>query len=68
MAETYTAEIRDGVVVFDEGTPPLPEGARLRIELIAEEGGSGLRTLAERLALTMGAPRKGLPTDMAEGA
>ena len=32
MAETYTGEVRGGVIVFDVGTPPLPEGMRVRIE------------------------------------
>ncbi len=33
MAETYTGEIRNGVVVFDPGAP-LPEGMKVRVEPI----------------------------------
>lgn len=29
MAETYTGQVQNGVVVFDEGIPPLPEGTKL---------------------------------------
>lgn len=32
MAETYTGQVQNGVVVFDEGTPPLPEGTKVRVE------------------------------------
>ncbi len=65
MAETYTGEFRDGVVVFDDGTPPLPEGARLRVELIKETPERRGRTLADRLAPIIGIA-EGLPADMAE--
>jgi hypothetical protein len=65
MAETYTGQVQNGVVVFDEGTPPLPEGARLRIELVAETGEPRRRTLAERLASVIGRA-EGLPTDLAD--
>jgi len=40
MAEYYTGEIRNGVVVFDPGAP-LPEGTRVRVEPIDR-----LKTLA----------------------
>jgi hypothetical protein len=33
MAETYTGEVRNGVVVFDPVTP-LPEGTKVRVEPI----------------------------------
>jgi hypothetical protein len=65
MAEMYTAEVRNGAVVFDEGTPPLPEGARLRVEIVAEPVNSRGRTLAERLASVIG-KAEGLPTDLAD--
>jgi len=32
MAETYTGEVRNGVVVFDPGVSPPGEGTRVRIE------------------------------------
>jgi hypothetical protein len=32
MAETYTGEVRNGVVVFDAGISPPGEGTRVRIE------------------------------------
>jgi hypothetical protein len=32
MAETYTGQVQNGVIVLDEGTPPLPEGTKVRIE------------------------------------
>jgi hypothetical protein len=32
MAETYTGEVRNGVVVFDAGVSPPSEGTRVRIE------------------------------------
>ncbi len=65
MAETYTGQVRNGTVVFDERTPPLPEGARLRIELVAEAGDMRRRTLAERLASVIGRA-EGLPSDLAD--
>ncbi len=65
MAETYTAEVKNGVVVFDEGVPPPPEGARLRIEVVAETAGPRRRTLSERLASVVGRA-EGLPTDLAD--
>jgi hypothetical protein len=65
MAETYTGEVKNGVVVIDEGTP-LPEGARLRIELIAEpEARPPQRSLTARLASVIGRA-EGLPTDLAD--
>jgi hypothetical protein len=65
MAESYTGRVRNGVVVFDEGTPPSPEGARLRIEFVAETGNPRRRTLAERLASVIGRA-EGLPADVAD--
>jgi hypothetical protein len=32
MAETYTGQVQNGVIVLDEGTPPLPEGMKVRVE------------------------------------
>lgn len=65
MAETYMGEIRGGIVVFDQGTPPLPEGSRIRIEVVQGQEARQGRTLAERYASIIGIA-EGLPTDMAE--
>ena len=63
MAETYRGEVRNGMVVFDEGTPPLPEGTKVQIKpadlkTALRELSAGLRGLAGRA--------EGLPEDMAE--
>jgi hypothetical protein len=63
VAETYTGEVRNGMVVFDEGTPPLPEGMKVRVEpadmkAALRDLSVGLRNLAGRA--------EGLPEDMAE--
>jgi hypothetical protein len=52
--------VKNGVAVPDEETP-LPEGARVRIETVAD----GERTLADRLANVIGIA-EGLPPDLAE--
>ena len=65
MAETYTGQVQNGVIVLDEGTPPLPEGTRLRIEPIPSPTSGRGRTLAERLASVIG-KAEGLPTDLAD--
>lgn len=62
-ATTYTGYIRDGVVILDEGTPPLPEGTPVRIWPI--EGAPENRTLADRFRSVIGKAR-GLPADLAE--
>jgi hypothetical protein len=38
MAETYTGQVRNGVVVF-EGQTPLADGTLVRVEPIAPPGG-----------------------------
>ena len=63
MAETYTGEVRNGMVVFDEGTPPLPEGTRVNIE--ADELEKDLDDLRD-LLLEFAGKAVGLPPDMAE--
>lgn len=65
MAETYMGEVRGGVVVFDSGTPPPPEGTKVHIEPIktaadAPEGPS----LYDRLKPIIGSVQ-GLPPDLA---
>jgi hypothetical protein len=64
MSETYTGEIRDGVVIFEGTPPPWPAGTKVRIEPI-EPGEAATPTLAERLRGIIGAVR-GLPADLAE--
>jgi hypothetical protein len=63
MAETYTGEIRNGVVVFEEPTPPLPEGTKVRIEPVDLE--SALGDLSAML-LAVAGKASGLPSDLAE--
>ena len=63
MAETYTGQVQNGVVVFDEGILPLPEGTKVRVEpadlkMALRNLSAGLRSLAGRA--------EGLPEDMAE--
>jgi hypothetical protein len=63
MAETYTGQVQNGVIVLDEGTPALPEGMKVRIEpvnmkLTLEDLSARLRALAGRA--------EGLPEDLAE--
>ena len=63
MAETYMGEVRNGVVIFDEGTPPLPEGMRLRLQPIDME--KALEDLSQSL-LELAGTVEGLPEDYAE--
>jgi hypothetical protein len=63
MAEIYTGHVRDGVVVFDEGTPPLPEGTKVQVELADQK--TSLRSLSAGLRGLAGRA-EGLPEDMAE--
>ncbi len=63
MAEIYTGQVQNGVVVFDEGTPPLPEGMRLRIQPIDME--KSLEDLSKAL-LELAGTVEGLPEDYAE--
>ena len=67
MAETYTGEVRDGVIVLDEGTPPLPEGMKVRVEPDAHVDRSNPSTplleLIDRLDRMPGDPD--WPTDAA---
>ena len=62
MAEFYTGEIRDGVVVFEGEAPPLPAGTRVRVEPI--EPTESTPTLADRLRPVIGSV-SGLPDDLA---
>jgi hypothetical protein len=63
MAEIYTGEVRNGVVVFDEGTHPPPEGMKVRVE--PADLKPALEKLSEDLRALAGAA-EGLPEDFAE--
>jgi hypothetical protein len=67
MGETYTGEVRNGVVVFEGSAPAVPSGTKVRIELIEpiETELDSTPTLAERYASIIGIV-EGLPADMAE--
>jgi hypothetical protein len=63
MAETYSGEVRNGVVEFEAGARP-PEGTKVRVEPIGESDES-TPTLADRLRSVIGIV-DGLPADLAE--
>jgi hypothetical protein len=63
MAQTYAGEVRNGMVIFDEGTPPPPEGTKVRVK--AAEGDEALAELS-RILLEFVGKAEGLPPDMAE--
>jgi hypothetical protein len=63
MAETYTGQVVNGVIVLDKGTPPLPEGIRVRVEPRLLE--AAVTELSEIL-LEFAGKAQGLPADMAE--
>jgi hypothetical protein len=75
MAETYTGEIRNGVVVFDP-VAPLPEGTKVRVEPVDRletlTSGSDSDPIAGTRALLLAWARKAeetappLPSDLAE--
>ena len=61
MAETYMGQVQNGVVVFDEGTPTLPEGTKVRVEPKVAEAGLEL----SEILLEFAGKAQGLPSDMA---
>lgn len=65
---TYTGHIEAGKVVLDDAAP-LPDGTRVRIEVLPDvkdaKEESSVPTLAERLASVIG-KAEGLPEDAAE--
>jgi hypothetical protein len=63
MAETYTGHVQNGVIVLDEGTPPLPEGMKVHVEPVDME--AAVRDLSQIL-LEFAGKAKGLPADIAE--
>jgi hypothetical protein len=75
MAETYTGEVRNGVVVFDPGVP-LPDGTKVRVEPIERPemltSGPDADSIAGTRAMLLAWARKAeettppLPLDLAE--
>ena len=63
MAEYYVGEVKGGVVVFDAGTPPPPEGTKVHVEPIGMD--EAVRDLSRRL-LSVAGLAVGLPSDLAE--
>jgi hypothetical protein len=67
MGETYTGQVQNGVIVLDEGTPPLPEGMKVRVEMDVRSGhpdpSMPLLELMDRLDQIPGDPD--WPTDAA---
>jgi hypothetical protein len=63
MPQTYTGQVRNGVIVLDAGTPPLPESTRVRVELV-DPHGTATPSLSDRLGSVVGIAR-GLPADFA---
>ena len=58
---TLSGRVRNGVIVLDDTSPPLPEGARVRVEIVAQRE---RRTLSERLHGIIGMAIE-LPADAA---
>jgi hypothetical protein len=55
MSPIYTGRVQDGVVVFEEDTPPLAEGTKVRIEPVATATEVGEpRTLGDLFAGRLG--------------
>ena len=78
MAEVYTGEVRGGVVVFDPGAAPLPEGTKVQMQPIVASGGDDggsqpaedpvarTRAWLLRMAAEAEALAPDLPADLAE--
>jgi hypothetical protein len=76
MAEIYTGEIRNGVVVLEGSSPPLPEGTKVRVEvagppdLVAESSVSDPMATTRAWLLSMAGEAEtnapALPPDLAE--
>jgi hypothetical protein len=63
MAEVYMGEVRNGVVVFDLGASPPPDGTKVCIEPVDRD--EEVADLSRRL-LSIAGTAKGLPSDLAE--
>lgn len=57
---TYSGHVENGVIVLDEVPTALPEGTKVRVELVTAE--QPRRTIAERLQNIIG-KAEGLPPD-----
>jgi hypothetical protein len=66
MAETYTGEVRNGVVVFEGASSALPEGTKVRIEPIEVKGAPPDLSSLSKALLSAAGTAKGLPPDLAE--
>ena len=62
MAETYTGQVHNGVVVFDEGTAHPPDGMKVRVE--PTEMDRDIAALRD-LLLSVAGKAQGLPPDLA---
>ncbi len=63
MSDVYTGEVRNGVIVLDEGTPALPEGMKVLVEP------AGIRReldALQELLFGVAGKAQGLPEDLAE--
>jgi hypothetical protein len=65
LAEMYTGQVQNGVIVLDDGTPPLPEGTKVQIEPVEVDMEAAVQDLSRRL-LSLAGICKGLPSDFAE--
>jgi hypothetical protein len=63
MAETYTGQVQNGVIVLDAGSPPLPEGTKVQVEPV--DTVAAVADLS-RILLEFAGTAQGLPPDMAE--
>jgi hypothetical protein len=62
MPETYTGQVENGVVVFDEGTPRPPEG--IKVCVVPSEMPPDIEAL-RNLLLSVAGKAEGLPSDLA---
>jgi hypothetical protein len=65
MAEAYTGQVVNGVIVLDEGCAALPEGTKVRVERERADMKVALSDLSEKLRSLAGSA-EGLPEDLAE--
>ena len=56
MAGIFTGQVQNGVIILDEGTPPLPDGTKVRVEADTSSGLSPLLELIDRLDQMPGDP------------
>jgi hypothetical protein len=77
MAETYTGQVQNGVVVFDAGVSPPSDGTRVRVETTepsSRTGAADTDPMASTRAWLLAAAREAeadpeayaLPADLAE--